>query len=119
MRRWGVTAGSGAHGCVGGDIRLGGQVEILCIWSRDAAPIGDVNFLSVANIIGVTDQPQPVSQVLLGPVHTVMVISLVTFQTHCLSYRCDPVSSMIPTSTGPVIDRADDVIPKGRLVLRS
>ena len=121
MQHYRLTAGTGVHGCVGGDNRLRGQVEILCIWSRDAVPVGDFNFLSVVNIIGIMGQPQPVSQVLLVPVHIVMVISLVTFQSHCLSCHCDLVSCILSVlaSTGPVRDRADVIIPKGRLVLRS
>lgn len=82
---WFMLLGTELHSCLKGGKHLHNEREVFLVSSVDVVPIRDTSFLCVVNIIWVMDQPQSMTQVMLIPVHIVVVINLKIGQFHLSS----------------------------------
>lgn len=85
------TAGTEVKCCLvgGGSLQVQGEFRLLP--PGDAVPAGDLSSVGIVDIQGVVDQPEPVPWVLSIPEHSIMTLSLRTFQRNAHSCLCDPI----------------------------
>lgn len=85
------TAGTEVKRCLVGGGSLQAQGEFRLLPPGDAVPAGDLSSVGIVDIQGVVDQPEPAPGVLSIPEHSIMTLSLRTFQRNAHSCLCDPV----------------------------
>lgn len=85
------TAGTEVKRCLVGGGSLQAQGEFCLLPPGDAVPAGDLSSVGIVDIQGVVDQPEPAPWVLSIPEHSIMTLSLRTFQQNAYSCLCDSV----------------------------